>query len=240
MSDYSYNAGYGYDGLPMGQPSATSSTFSETREEEEHASPVVLAASDNIIGMVVVPAISAITSVNHSPPAPLSLTALMASAVSPATPTVNETVSPETPTVNELPAASSVEVSMATMEPGTPPALKVMVIHGVAMTPPAWRKAAARDAKKSDEDSLSDSSLDCWAGTLSWLRDQEKESADKQKRKAEEHAEESKKRRATKGYSPALVIDIGGVPLEQVDCERQVKPLRLLLRLLLRHNGTTT
>ncbi len=73
--------------------------------------------------------------------------------------------------------------------------------------------------EEDDEDSLpADVDFD---ETFRWMHSEQKASADKHKRKAEEHAEEDKKRRAEEGYRPAFIIDIGGVPLEQVESERR-------------------
>ena len=58
--------------------------------------------------------------------------------------------------------------------------------------------------------------------TLKWLRREEKEKEERNKRKAEEHEEEDKKRRATEGYRPAFIIDIDGVPLEEVETARRL------------------
>jgi hypothetical protein len=96
------------------------------------------------------------------------------------------------------------------------------------MTPPDW-KTACGVAKEPDEYSLSSEQDDedsypfdvDFHRTTRWLRSLDKATADKHKRKAEEFAEEDKKRRATEGYRPAFKIDIGGVPLEQVESERR-------------------
>jgi hypothetical protein len=192
---------YSYDGPPMGQPSVAS-----TRSNGPPLGKPSAATSDqSIIGIVVPAHVASII------PLPTTLMA-----VSPATPTVDGTLTP----------ATSSEASTATVEDVMPPSWKM--VGGVIMTPPDWKMACVV-AKEPDECSLSSEEDDedslpadvDFDETLRWLRSEEKASADRHKRKAEERAEENKKRRAIEGYRPAFIIDIAGVPLEQVESERR-------------------
>jgi 5S rRNA maturation endonuclease (ribonuclease M5) len=62
------------------------------------------------------------------------------------------------------------------------------------------------------------------AGTtlVNWMRSEEKVHVELQRRKANKHEEEAKKKRAIEGYTPAFIIDVGGVPLEQVESKRRL------------------
>ena len=93
-----------------------------------------------------------------------------------------------------------------------------MLPCGVAKKP----DEATSSSEEDDEDDLRED-VDFAVGiTLKWLRREEKEKEERNKRKAEEHAEEDKKRRATEGYRPAFIIDIDGVPLEEVETARRL------------------
>jgi hypothetical protein len=146
----------------------------------------------------------------------------------PPLPTTLTSVPPEMHTVYKTRrSAASSEALTATVEDGMPPSWKT--VGGVAMTLPD-RKMACVVAKKPDGYSLSWEEDDedgfpfdvDFSDTLGWMRSEEKAYDDKQKRKAEERAEEDNKRRAAEGYSPAFIIDIGGVPLERVESEHQL------------------
>ena len=157
--------------------------------------------------------------------------------------TLSAVVSPEQPTVDRGTPATSVEASTsATVEDVKLPWEHV---DGIMMTPD-WSKMSPLAPEKSDsttptscimlygvakkpnEATLSSSEddegdlledLDFAVSTRDWLRSEEKEKEERNKRKAEEHMEEDKKRRATKGYCPAFIIDVEGVPLEKIENE---------------------
>jgi hypothetical protein len=141
-----------YNGPPMGQPSAVSSTCNGPPLGQ----PSAATGYEYITGMVVP------TIVASLPPLPTTLTA----------------VSPEMPAVDNTrrSAGASSEALMATtVEDGTPPSWKM--VGGVAMTPPDW-KMACGVAKKPDGYSLSLEEDDedsfppdvDFADTLSWMR----------------------------------------------------------------------
>jgi len=190
--------------LPLGQPSAASSASSGERK------------SDDIVGMVVgmevgmeVHHYSPIEDNSPTPLLPATLTTLKAA------------VSPETPTVDGR--AVSSEASMATV---TKPAVW-QLINGVAMSPEGNKNksVAKKKKKKQEEDSSSEdtcgsptsaTSENFATGMLLWMRSEDKAYDEKTKRKAEECAEENKKRRAKEGYSPGFIITIDNDPTEEV------------------------
>jgi hypothetical protein len=175
-----------------GPPMGQPSVASSTYNGPPLGQPSAATSDQSIIGMVV-PAVVA-------SPTPLPTTLM---AVSPATPTVDGTRT----------LAASSEASTATVEDVMPPDWKTAC--GVAKEPDEYSLSSEQD----DEDSYP-FDVD-FHRTTRWLRSLDKATDDKHKRKAEEFAEEDKKRRATEGYRPAFKIDIGGVPLEQVESERR-------------------
>ena len=190
--------------LSLGQPSAASSTSSGERK------------SDDIVGMVVgmevgmeVHHYSPIEDTSPPPPLPATLTTLKAA------------VSPETPTVDGR--AVSSEASMATV--AKPP---WQMINGVAMTPEWNKNKSVAKKKKPDEDSSSEDTCSSprsatsedFTGMLLWMRSENKAYAEITKRKAEECAEENKKRRSKEGYSPGFIITVDDDPPEEVKSER--------------------
>ena len=57
-------------------------------------------------------------------------------------------------------------------------------------------------------------------GMLLWMRSEDKAYAEITKRKAEECAEDNKKRRSKEGYSPGFIITVDDDPPEEVKSER--------------------
>jgi hypothetical protein len=97
-----------------------------------------------------------------------------------------------------------------------------MMSHGVSQQPDETNLSTEED-DENDEDDLSAEDVDFAVGnTLKWLRSEEKEKDKRNKRRAEEQEEEDKKRRATKGYRPAFIIHVDGIPLEVVETERRL------------------
>jgi hypothetical protein len=160
-------------------------------------------------------------------------------------------VSPKTPTMDGgMPAASFGASTSATMEDVKLPWEGVDAIvmtsdrrnvskifsfaskKSDSTTSPSWMmpcgvvdkpNEATLSSEEDDEDDMPKDAVDFAVGiTRKWLRSEEKEKEARNKRKAQEHAEEDKKRRATEGYRPAFIIDIDGVPLEEVETERRL------------------
>jgi hypothetical protein len=96
-----------------------------------------------------------------------------------------------------------------------------MMSHGVTKKLDETNLSSEED-DEDDEDDLSEDVDFAVGNTLNWLRSEEKEKDERNKRRAEEQAEQDKKRRATEGYRPAFIIDIDGVPLEVVETERRL------------------
>jgi hypothetical protein len=96
-----------------------------------------------------------------------------------------------------------------------------MISHGVDKKPDETNLSTEED-DEDDEDDLSEDVDFAVGNTLKWLRSEEKAKEERNKRRAEEQAEEDKKRRATKGYRPAFIIYVSGVPLEVVETERRL------------------
>jgi hypothetical protein len=101
----------------------------------------------------------------------------------------------------------------------TPPSW--MMSHGVTKKLDETHLSTEED-DEDDEDDLSEDVDFAVDNTLKWLRSEEKEKDERNKRRGEEQAEEDKKRRATEGYCPAFIIDVDGVPLEVVETERRL------------------
>ena len=115
-----------------------------------------------------------------------------------------------------------------------------MMSHGVVKKPDETTLSTEEDDEDDieDEDDLSENVDFAVGSMLKWLRSEEKQKEERNKRKTEEQAEEDKKRRATEGYHPAFIIDVNGVPLEEVETERRLAAATTLPGIC--HNGNTT